>query len=154
MKKLITLILAGVLIGALGAGCEDNTPPSAVMIVDYVIVNLLDSDITIEQNDNNEQTITINPGGIMKTSSNISAGFFYKGKHPYMSMPENIHISSNLIMKVDGEIISESIWSTEYWDFDSDGVNVRTREVAVPVYYNPTFTLLVTNELLDEIKNL
>jgi hypothetical protein len=121
------------------------------MVVDHVIVNVIDSDIVIEFRISDGQKITIASGEVHKIPYDSYPIDFYNGNKPYMSMPTNILDRLNPEMTINEVVIPDAIWSSEYWNFDPDEVEVRTRDIAIPQYYNPTFTLIVTEELLEVV---
>ncbi len=128
MKK--SLLLFAVTAIAL-VGCKKETCGTT----DYIIINRIESDITVELKFGEGDVITIEPG---KTSM-IHHNEWCRDANVALSMTPEI---LNAEMIINGAVISRYIWWHDYWDVDADIEN----------HYS-TYTLTVTDELLETVKN-
>jgi hypothetical protein len=117
---------------ALTTGCKKDICVTS----DYTIINRIESDIVIELKFGDRQVMIIHPGDTQ---------LFYQGvwcRDPKFE-PAMASEILNAEMRIDGEVIPRNIWWREHWNIDADveGDNYST------------YTLTVTDELLEAIKN-
>ncbi len=130
MKKLLLFYIVA---AAALAGCKDNT---ICISSGYKIVNRIESDIVIELKFEDKRVMTIRPGDTHVIYNKTQC---YEEPIPEVTLaPEVLQAE----MKIDGEIVPNEIWMREHWNVDADVEN-----------HNSTYTLTVTDELLEIIKN-
>lgn len=135
MKKLIFYLLVAIAL----FGCK--TEPGFI-VTDYKIINLIESDIVVKLKIDGQVT-TIKPGDIRTIYSDV---YHYKGGRPESSISSKVLELLEPEMEIDGEIIPALIWMIEYWKYDGS-------DVYNPTYFNSTYTLIVTDKLIEEINN-
>jgi hypothetical protein len=121
-------------------GCD--ALKEGVVITEKKIVNMIESDIVVEYGVGERQTHTIKPG---ETRTIYTHTFHHKGQRPEASTSWKVLDVENPVMKIDGEIVPEQIWIRDYWDYAGS-------DVLDPDYFKATYTLVVTDELLQTVK--
>jgi hypothetical protein len=162
MKRILTLICAGVLMSILCVACEDSDggpkppreqedkqsqkpksepkheqEPNTYVTEHYLIANQIKSDIIIKLHSGEVITIAIGERKeVQKWDVVYEPGFAYA---------RSMYTVDRAVMKIGKEILPDSIWLYDYWS--------RTREDGEDAYhYSLTFELTVTNELLEKVK--
>lgn len=135
MKNLF-MLLAGLLTAASVVACDsEQIEPTRFSTEYYRIANEITSDIVIEINDDAGTVFTVVPGetqDVFRQERRWEPGIAY-------SM---VWLPSYWSMKIDGEVITEFIWSHDYWESVSeDGEDDH--------HTNVICTLTVTAELLQ-----
>jgi hypothetical protein len=102
--------------------------------IDLIIMNQTDSNIIVELNANNKQ-LTIKPSE--KQTVDRQGGTCSRGGS--LSYKDNVPMT-NAVMKINGETIPEAIWTNKFWE-----LNIHNSI--------STYTLIVTNELIEIMKN-
>ena len=126
MKKILLFFIVA---AAALAGCKDNT---ICISSDYKIVNQIESDIVIELKLEDKPAMTIHPG--------ITHVIYNKTQCYEEPIPE-VALAPEVLqaeMKIDGEIVPDEIWMREHWNVDVEN-------------HNSTYTLTVTDELLNDV---
>jgi hypothetical protein len=129
-------VAAMLLAGAILGGVVRCKPAKEVCeVYDYTIINRIESDIVVELKFGDRQITTIKSGETQMLYSEVRC---YKPGGPVPDMPAEL---MNAEMRIDGEVIPRYIWWREYWIVDTSIEN------------HFPYTLTVTEELLDTIKN-
>lgn len=133
MKKQIQLIT--ILLTISLAGCDYSCT------WDYRIINQTNSTIDLYVTWGKKQTL-IEPGDeqIFFTRVDLCT---HRGKMPdsFAEYPEN-YILFDAEMSIDGRQMPEEIWKRKYWEFSSNAKR------------HATYTLILTDELIEQIVNI
>ncbi|MDR2912880.1 MAG: hypothetical protein LBV38_06285 [Alistipes sp.] len=141
MRRLIGIFaaLAALVAIALTSGCGDKNK-QICGVDDFIIINQTELEIVVEQRFGDwPETATL-------TENTIEAGEEEQILHREWCRDQNVALSLArevmfAEMKIDGELVSSSIWWHDYWDITRTAGNRRT------------YTLTVTPELLEEVKD-
>ena len=118
--------------------CNDKPDePDRYVTEKYYIANSMDSDIVVELHSG--EVIIIQPG---KQQQVQTFDMVYEWGVAYS---RSMYAVDRAVMKIDGEVVPESIWLIESWD--------RVREDGKDDYhYTLLYTLTVTDELLEQAR--
>jgi hypothetical protein len=137
MKKPPLLICLSALICVLGVACGDGGEPNTYVTECYLINNQTESDIVIERHTG--EVTTIIPGEIREVQK------FDMVYEPGIAYSRSMYTVDRAVMKIGEEVVPDSVWLFEYWDcVREDGED--------DYHYSLTYTLTVTDELLETIQ--
>ena len=136
MKKYILLAIVAL---GVGGGCQNAK--DGLMVTDYKVINLTESEIIIELGITDRQTQIIHTGDIQTIYSNSRQ---YNGVRPESAMSIMILEHLNPEMSIVGNVVPNLIWHIDNWKYEGS-------DVSNPKYYNATYTLIVTDELLQKL---
>lgn len=128
MKKLV--LLFAVVAGALMTGCD------GFCTNDFVIINQTESEIIVDMSWYNNKAITINKGNEQAVHHEGHMCSPRGGAGKYNDDVKMIYAN----MQVGKTIIPDIIWTARYWNYESSGK------------FHSTYTLVVTEELLESLK--
>ncbi len=150
MRKILTFISAGVLMGVLCAGfvaCNDKSgePESIRVEAELKVINQLEYDLTIELKSADGKSITIKPGEEQVIHNYIET---YNGDFSPVAINPYDDPVLYAEMKAYGKVMPNMIWEHDRWKFSSEDLSDESDS---DVDYKYTATLTVTNELLKAL---